>query len=53
MSKKPTTKKTAARKPRSKKADKAASWKRNDERGAWSHEAMGFEPLFERKAKET
>ena len=32
MSKKPTTKKTAARKPRSKKAGKAASWKRNDGR---------------------
>lgn len=32
MSKKPTTKKTAARKPRSKKAEKAASWKRNDGR---------------------
>jgi exosome complex component RRP41 len=32
MSKKPTTKKTAARKPRSKKVQKAASWKRNDGR---------------------
>ena len=32
MSKKPTTKKTAARKPRSKKAEKAASWRRNDGR---------------------
>ncbi len=33
MSKKPTTKKTAARKPaRAKKADKAASWKRTDGR---------------------
>jgi exosome complex component RRP41 len=32
MSKKPTTKKTAARKPRSKKAEKVASWKRNDGR---------------------
>lgn len=32
MSKKPTTKKTAARKPRSKKAGTAASWKRNDGR---------------------
>jgi exosome complex component RRP41 len=32
MSKKPTTKKTATRKPRSKKAQKAASWKRNDGR---------------------
>jgi exosome complex component RRP41 len=32
MSKKTTTKKTAARKPRSKKAVKAASWKRNDGR---------------------
>ena len=32
MSKKPTTKKTAARKPRSKKAEKAISWKRNDGR---------------------
>jgi len=32
MSKKPTIKKTTARKPRTKKADKATSWKRNDGR---------------------